>query len=369
MGNAAEMASAWRILASRPVRRRALLALAAMLVTAASAHAPRARAEPLAPLPRPGEDGLLIRGAEQWAAQIPPQDRIDGIADQNIPLWDGSFAGSPFVAYLRSTWLGEPPSRVRYARYVVQWNMMQGRAPATDQRYYEAFSAWYRDVRSLGLIPVVALGRYEGPPPSSATLYEAALAQLLSAFPAPYVEAWNEPNLTPGLSPAAAARLMDVAYAYCRGHGCVAIAGDFADTPGSAVYAERYRARLSASEYPQPRDPPEWAVHPYEAANAGGGEAQAIRTQLEPDDELWITEVGAYACRAPDHELGEAAQAASAERLLDAVIPALDPVHVFYYELMYKDGEQTPCSHESDTALYAGPGDRARAAASVILGS
>ncbi len=361
-GNAAEMKPAWLARSARAVT----LPIAALL--AGLALAGPVRAQPPAPLPAPGTEGLLIRGAGQWGQQVPAQERIDGIADQNIPLWNGSFAASPFVAYLRSMWLGEPPSRVRYARYVVQWNVMSGRAVEPDRRYYEALSAWYGDIRSLGLTPVIALGSFEGSPPGTPGIYASALDQLLGAFPAPYVEAWNEPNLTPGLGPAAAAHLMDVAYAYCRAHACAAIAGDFADTHGSAAYSARYKAALSASEYPQPHDPLEWALHPYEAVNDGGSEAQAIRAQLAPADQLWITEVGAYACRTPGRELGEGAQVASAQRLLDTVIPALNPVHVFYYELMYKDGEETPCSHESDTALYVGAEDRARAAAALILG-
>jgi len=349
-----------------------LAGVAAMALASAPAQAAPSGVNPMGLLPAPGEEGVLIRGDEgplQWqGAAIPADARIDGISDQNLPYWNGRFATSPFVAFLRGTWIGEPPARIAYARYVVQWNVMAGRAVEPDRRYYEAFSAWYGQVRALGLIPVLALRTYTGPPPRSVGAYGAALAQLLSAFPVPYVEAWNEPNLTGGLSVAGAAHLMDEAYEYCRGHRCVAIAGDFADTPGSAAYAAQYKRDLSPTEYPQAGDPPEWAVHPYEAVNDGGTEAEAIKAELAADDQLWVTEVGAYYCRSPDRQYGEGAQAASALRLLDNVIPALNPVHVFYYEFMYKDSEETPCASESDTALYVGASDRARAAASVIFG-
>ena len=291
------------------------------------------------------------------SARAASASRIDGISDQNLPYWGGSGNG-PLAGLSANAWLGGARPHLRYARYVVQWDVMSRRTREPYRHYYEAFADWYREVHALGLSADVAFGLYTGAPPASADAYRSAIEELLSAFPVPSIEAFNEPNGTANLSADAAAHFFNQAYGYCERHGCEAIAGDFLDTAGAASYALQYKRALSPTEYPRERDPPNWGLHPYIAVNRGGGEAQAIRRELPARDSLWITEVGAYYCEAPDDMdgFGEAGQAANAWRLVNVVIPALDPVHVFYYELSYKDGELTPCDQYSDTALYVGIG-------------
>ena len=295
---------------------------------------------------------------------------IDGISDQNLAYWERGGQAGPFDAFFRETWVGDPPSHIRYARFVVQWNAMALRAKEPYGHYFEQFVSWYSDVRELGLMPDIAFGSYVGAPPGSAQEYERVAGELLAAYPAPYVEAWNEPNHTLGLPVARAAEFMDAAYLRCRAEGCTAIAGDFLDTAGAAAYAREYKADLSAVDYPQLRNPPDWGLHPYEAANRVGSEAQAIRQLLPTGDRLWITEVGVYYCekQRPLLEFGEARQARLAERLVRKIIPALDPVHVFYDYFMYQDELEAPCARYSDSALYGVAGEP-RAAASVIFGS
>ena len=323
-----------------------------------------------------GDDGPLGADAPTSAAlwdwealEQPLASRIDGISDQNLPYWGGSGNG-PLVGLSANAWLGGAGPHLGYARYVVQWDVMSRRTREPYRHYYEAFVDWYREVHALGLSADVAFGLYTGAPPASADAYRSAIEELLSAFPVPYIEAFNEPNGTANLSAATAAHFFNQAYGYCERHGCEAIAGDFLDTAGAASYALQYKRALSPTEYPRERDPPDWGLHPYVAVNRGGGEAQAIRRELPAPDSLWITEVGAYYCEAPDDMdgFGEAGQAANAWRLVNVVIPALAPLHVFYYELSYKDGELTPCDQYSDTALYVGIEDRPRAAAGVLLG-
>ena len=43
---------------------------------------------------------------------------IDGISDQSLPEWDGSFAGSPFANFFRSRWAREAAGQISLARYV-----------------------------------------------------------------------------------------------------------------------------------------------------------------------------------------------------------------------------------------------------------
>jgi len=290
-------------------------------------------------------------------------NRIDGISDQNLPYWNGSYSASPFAALFRNTWVSSPPSHIRYARYVVQWNVIANRGGSEqDKNYYNALSSWYADVREAGLIPVLAPTVYKGSPPTTSGAYRQAITELLNAFPAPYLEAWNEPNHTAGLTVAGAAHFMNEAYKACQTHSCTAIAGDFLDEPGSRRYAEEYKEALSATLYPREKNPPDWGIHPYGAINKGTTEALAIRHFLPAGDKLWITEAGAYYCekagataRVYGEGFNENEQGYDANRLVTAVIPALNPVHVFYYEVMYKYNRITPCASSegaSDSALY-----------------
>jgi hypothetical protein len=204
------------------------------------------------------------------------------------------------------------------------------------------------------------------PNPASEAAYESAVEGVLSTFKAPVVEAWNEPN-DDELSEALAARFAAIASRWCARNACTAIAGDFLDAQGSAAYASRYLAELSATGTPRPTD---WGLHPYYALNASGsGEARAIRDELRGYARTtWITEIGAYYCE-KGQVLGEAQQRARTQRLVSGLAPSLQASHVFYYEFLRGDRERPPCERggaQEDSALYK-PDDSARAAASVIF--
>jgi hypothetical protein len=211
-----------------------------------------------------GDDGPLGADAPTSAAlwdwealEQPLASRIDGISDQNLAFWGGSGKG-PLAGLSANAWLGAAGPHLRYARYVVQWDVMSRRTREPYRHYYEAFVEWYREVHALGLSADVVFGLYTGAPPASADAYRSAIEELLSAFPVPYIEAFNEPNGTANLSAAAAAHFFNQAYGYCERHGCEAIAGDFLDTAGAASYALQYKRALSPTEYPRERDPPDW---------------------------------------------------------------------------------------------------------------
>ena len=303
-------------------------------------------------------------------------DHVDGISDQSLPAWEGSFASSPFAGLLRSAWAGPAPARIELSRYVVQWNAMSepsaGAAPAGD--YRERFEAWIADVGALGLRPVLALTSYDGVRPRSPGEYERALEALLGAaasagHPVAYVEAWNEPNNQGGEAPAAAAAFADVADALCRARGyCEVIAGDLEDARDVVAYERAYASALTFV-------PGIWGAHPYTAVKAhDDANLRAFVAQLPARGagaQIWFTEVGAYYCV---HGVvrGESRQAADAAYLVHDLIadPAVAPAHVLYYGLLYKDGLQAPCSASGgdDVELF-GPGDAPRAAAAVVLGS
>jgi hypothetical protein len=78
---------------------------------------------------------------------------VDGISDQTLPVWDGSSSGGYFASLFRSAWVGSPPSHIRLARYVVQWNVMSG----DYGRYRLEFERWLTDERNLELVPDLAL--------------------------------------------------------------------------------------------------------------------------------------------------------------------------------------------------------------------
>src|ERR1700734_1996729 len=80
---------------------------------------------------------------------------VDGISDQNIPFWDGGFYDSYFGGLFQRDWVSD--DQIRYARYVVQWNVMSG-AYAEKRADFEI---WLQDVASLGLTPDVALTSYD----------------------------------------------------------------------------------------------------------------------------------------------------------------------------------------------------------------
>jgi hypothetical protein len=293
---------------------------------------------------------------------------VDGISDQSLPGWAGSAAGSSFASRFEATWAGQ----ITLARYVLQWNAMaqSGGGPNADGDYRAQFEAWLRDVRRLGLVPVLALTSYTGVHPGSAGEYrrqlEAALDQAARAGePIAYVEAWNEPN-SQGEEPAGrAGEIADWANSVCELHRCQVIAGDLEDAPSATTYERAYIAALDFA-------PAIWGLHPYYAVKAHDDASVLRFEQALPNHgagaQLWFTEVGAYYC-AHAEVLGEARQASDASYLSDTLIPAIAPTHVFYYGFMAAHGSEAPCTTSGgadDTELYRADG-QPRAAAEVLL--
>ncbi len=295
---------------------------------------------------------------------------VDGISDQSLPSWDRSFAGAYSAGFFHDAWVADGlSSHITLARYVLQWNVMSGAYP----NYLAQLEAWYRDVLALGLTPDISLAAYDGVLPGSYPEYQAALLALLDRFPATsYVEAWDEPNDTPGLSAGTAARYTLVAQSLCRSRGCTVIAGNFLDSASMTAYEREYARAL------QPASLTNWGVHPYLAVKTHqDSTVLAFRSNL-PDAgagaRIWFTEVGAYRCEGGARPVlfGERAQARDASWLVNRLMPEIQPAHVFYYEFLFKDRRPPPCDRlDSDTALYVPGGDRAgadvaRAAASYI---
>jgi hypothetical protein len=296
---------------------------------------------------------------------------VDGISDQSLPYWDRSFAGSYSAGFFRDAWVAGLSSHISLARYVVQWNVMSGDA---YPNYLAQLEAWYRDVLTLGLTPEVSLAAYDGMLPGSYSEYRAAMQALLDRFPATaYVEAWDEPNDTPGLYAGTAARYTLIAQSLCRVRGCTVIAGNLLDSASMAAYEREYASAL------QPASFTNWGVHPYLAVKThSAAPVLAFEANLPgagAGERIWFTEVGAYRCEggARPALFGERSQARDASWLVNRLMAEIQPAHVFYYEFLFKDGRPPPCDRsDSDTALYAPSGDRggaldiARAAASYI---
>lgn len=194
---------------------------------------------------------------------------VDGISDQGLPAWDGSFEASSFARFFRATWLHQ----ISFARYVLQWNAMgeASHGPDAHGDYRERFEAWLRDVHNLGLAPVVALTSYTSAYPGSVSEYEPALEAVLAdaaraGDPIGYVEAWNEPNNQGREDAVKAADIADWANSTCERRSCQVIAGDFEDRPSVATYAQEYVSALSFS-------PGIWGIHPYYSVKAGNDAA------------------------------------------------------------------------------------------------
>jgi hypothetical protein len=305
---------------------------------------------------------------------------VDGISDQGLMSWagnvtDDSGSNIGFPAFFAGSLVGDPPSRIKLARYVVQWDVMQG-AGYPDE--LANLQRWYDHALQLQLIPELALDNYNCTgctPPRSSTEYGAALEALLATFPGVEVlEAWNEPNnthYTSYLEPATAAHLMNAAYALCELHGCTAIAGDFLDSEPNLVEYEREYER-----YLIPPDPRDWGIHPYHAVKRMANTTVRAFENALPDptnDRIWFTEVGAYYCET-GRTYGAQSQAEQARFLVNNLIPEFQPEHVFYYELAWGYDEPPACnSEQDDTALYAASSPNgalsARAAARIIFGS
>jgi hypothetical protein len=291
---------------------------------------------------------------------------VDGISDQSLPVWSGSFSDSSFARSFRASWVGQ----IAFARYVVQWDAMAeaSNGANADGDYRERFEAWLEDVRSLGLTPVLALTSYNGAYPDTAGEYQRELERLVGQADRlqaqiGYVEAWNEPN-NQGNEPAArAAEISDWAHVVCDQQRCRLIAGDFEDAPSLPSYERAYISALSFS-------PAIWGIHPYRSVKAHNDAAVLSFEHALPDDgadaQVWFTEIGAYYC-AHGQVLGEAQQASDASYLVKGLIPAIAPTHVFYYGFMAGADTEVPCAAKlaSDSELYRASGEP-RAAARVI---
>lgn len=292
---------------------------------------------------------------------------VDGISDQSLPAWDSSLSNDPFASLFATTWVGQ----ITLARYVVQWNAMAQASggPNADGDYRERFEAWLVDVRSLGLAPVVALTSYTGIRPDSTGEYQPRLEQLLGyaarlGEPIGYVEAWNEPN-NQGDEPAGkAGEIANWANPVCERLRCQVLAGDLEDTPSVTTYERAYIHALGFA-------PAIWGIHPYYSVKAHDDATILRFEQALPNHgagaQLWFTEIGAYYCTRGE-VLGEARQAADASYLVDTLIPAIAPAHVFYYGLMAAHRTEAPCtvSGGDDSELYRADG-QPRAAAGIVL--
>jgi hypothetical protein len=301
---------------------------------------------------------------------------VDGISDQSLPAWDGGFRESYFTGLFDDIWVHGPGAHIEFARYVVQWNVMSGKY----RRYLDEFEAWLDDVTSIDLKPEIALTGYNGLLPGSPREYRTELVEILSraralGHPIGWLEAWNEPNGQGGESAANAAAFTNAASSVCAGeYDCTVIAGDFEDAPDVAAYEREYIASLDPV-------PSNWGVHPYYSVEQESeAPYQNVRGHLPNGGEgerIWFTEVAARRCSDFDGALvenGEAGQARRASWLVNTLVRNAKPEHVFYYEVLLREGKRPDCRTEgSDSALYepsADPAepDRPRLAAAYIWG-
>jgi hypothetical protein len=297
---------------------------------------------------------------------------IDGISDQSLPTWDGSFAASPFASFFRARWARGGGGQITLARYVVQWNAMAqpGTGANPGGNYRERLEAWLEDARGMGLVPVLALTSYDHVVPGSAAGYGEQLRTLLDraaalGYPVSYVEPWNEPNGQGHASAPAAAQLANVADGVCAQRACSVIAGDFEDRSGVTDYIHAYEQALTFR-------PAIWGLHPYVSVRAHSDvnllrAISALRSRAA-GAEVWFTEVGALYCSHGEVR-GEARQASDASYLAGLLRdPAVAPQHAFYYGFLFGGRAQAPCAAASgdDSELYAAQ-DQPRAAAGVIL--
>jgi hypothetical protein len=298
---------------------------------------------------------------------------IDGVSDQSLPAWEGSFPASRLAAAFGDVLAG-PTAQIRYARYVLQWNALQepSGGPAAAGDYRERFEAWLGDVGLLRLTPVLALTSFDGVRPATPARYAASLRALLDraaalGVPVPYVEAWNEPNDQGREPAAAAAALADAAQAVCEGgRRCTVIAGDFEDRRSLPGYERAYEQALAFR-------PLVWGLHPYGSLLLrSDARLRAFRAAL-PDGgrgvQVWFTEAAAFYCRR-GAVLGQDAQVREAAYLVGRLLgdPALPVAHAFYYGVMFKDGLPAPCAAGGgeDSELY-GPDGQPRTAAGIVF--
>jgi hypothetical protein len=315
--------------------------------------------------------GVSLLGASAAPGATP---YVDGISDQNIAYWNGDvWNGGPspssFGQFVTASLVDAPSAPLRYARYVVAYDVM------CDQRgaAYGVFRTWLQDVQALGLTPVVAFwyGHFDGNScatlpavPASVAQYNdatAGVAAFLRGFPeVRVVEAWNEPNngKGPDVPAARAAAFWGAARADCATGTCdTVIAGDFNDAQTNLVtYEQQYVAALGGV------DPVDWGIHPYYAVNEHTDNTVTEFLSGLPNaagDRMWYTEVGAYYCTPKQNTRTgftaaqlQQGQEASAHYLVSTLMQyPFTPVHVFYYEFMYKNNLPGPCA-DRDSALY-----------------
>jgi hypothetical protein len=346
---------------------------------------------------------LIVLAAAQSARADTPSGYVDGIADQNMGLWAGNYIDSsgfynqPFYDFFAQAWVGNPPSHIRYARFVTAPN-----AIAQGGTCEQNLITWYDYVtQQLHLIPVIAVwdvaegGCADDGVPSTAN-YTTDVQQLLTVLdatgtPLPYFEAWNEPNDS-GVSATAAANLWSAANTVCAANGCTALAGDFVDSPADQggqkfnpgctggltfnnafkTYETSYVKQLGSAR------PTIWAFHPYLAVNC---EQSASLTTFadnlpSPAGQIWFTEVASWECfNGQTPARGTTRQQKDASYLVNTLMAPSEPgspSHVFWYEIA-APGYTQNCAKYSDSALYEGttaPGYiYARPAAATVFGS
>jgi hypothetical protein len=299
---------------------------------------------------------------------------IDGISDQSLPAWDGSFSVSPFASFFRSRWSRVDSGQIVLTRYVLQWDAMTEPSSGAhaDGDYRERFEAWLEDARSMNLTPVVALTSYDHVYPGSPGEYLARLEAIIGragemGYPIAYVEPWNEPDNQGGESAASAAGFANSAHGLCAAtRACAIIAGDFEDRRDVVSYEQAYERALTF-------EPRVWGVHPYVSVQAHDDSSLRRLIAALPGHgaglQIWFTEVGALYCSRGDVR-GEARQASDASYLVNTLLhdPSVAPVHAFYYGFLFGSHAQAPCTAGGgqDSELYTSS-DLARAAARVVL--
>ncbi len=343
---------------------------------------------------------LLVAAARSASAAGAPY--VDGIADQNLGLWQGGFADNlgvfdeSFTSYFQQAWAGTPPSHVLYARFVTAPDVI-AQGGACEQNLF----SWYQYVTQVAhLIPVIAVwdvaeGGCAGNGAPSSSKYTSDVEQLLGALsalgtPLQYLEAWNEPNES-GVSASTAASYWRDAGSVCAAQGCTALAGDMVDAPDQSgqkfnpgctanltfnnlkSYEVSYVKALGGAV------PAIWAFHPYLAVNCEQeGSLRTFAANLPASatpPQVWFTEVASYECydgQSPPR--GTARQQADAAYLVNTLMapgaPA-SPTNVFWYELA-ANGYTQNCAKYSDSALYEASaiGDPllARPAAQTVFG-
>ena len=339
-------------------------------------HAPpprRGRSHPPSPSPSPAP------AARRNPPPAPAQRHVDGISDQNVPYWDGHVwsggaPASPFARYVAATLVRASPQPLRYARYVVAYDVMCD----TTGPAFATFERWLADIEELGLEADVAFwyGDFDGNrcpllprvPRDAAQFNGAAGGDAVAAFVARFpevrtIEPWNEPDDGHGPDvPAATAASFWVAVDVddCAARRCDAvIAGDFNDAPRDFVEYERsYVGALATASRParlgpapvcggQPR------AHRDRARIRRRTARPARRSRLVYGDRRLLLHAKQNLERGYDDRELQACSEQRARYLVATLMRRpFAPVHVFYYEFMYRDDLPGPCRTD-DSALYA----------------